>query len=176
MPYQSVKAARITWTVSAFLVAVAVFWFFTNHLNADDGENQTNSHNPYILAITAQSASQPAEGLTNDAMDQAFLSRLEQHAKNSIQEKVRARRFAAGEQYSKIELSTDSAYLRAGPVKLAVVRFSDGELSNQVLVAGVVGKDFRKVICTRESAIPISVLDGPCANEVAKTFGHAVTR
>ncbi|MDH4466165.1 MAG: hypothetical protein QE290_19225 [Acidovorax sp.] len=166
----------ILWALSALVFAVAAIWVATLYVNGDDSGAPTSLHNPYTLATTVHSASQPSEGLTNETMDKAFLSRLEQNARNSIQEKVRAKRFAAGESNSRVDLSTDSAYLRAGPIKLAVIRFSDGELSNQVFVAGVVGEEFRKVICTRDSAISISLLEGTCANEVARTFGHAVAQ
>lgn len=121
--------------------------------------------------IVVASASQDAGGITEAVMDQALLLALEKHAVDGITRKVSAALVAQGVKAQFPALKASSTYTTIGGKKLAIVKLLN-EYANQVVIHGIVGPEFRRVICirTRDFPIDIPVFYGTCGDAVRATF------
>lgn len=70
-------------------------------------------------------------------------------------------------------LQVDSHYVDTQGQRLAIVKLRSGKLVNNVFLYGIVGSEFRRVICVRttdiEESIPVTY--GPCGAKVKEVFG-----
>jgi len=121
--------------------------------------------------IFVASASEDAEGVTEAAMTQALLQVLEKHAVDGITRKATAALLAQGVNVPFPPLQPSSTYTTIGGRKLALVKLRNA-YANQVVIHGIVGKEFRRVICgrTRDFAEDLPVFYGPCGDTVRATF------
>ncbi|MBI2359677.1 MAG: hypothetical protein HYV04_12385 [Deltaproteobacteria bacterium] len=117
-------------------------------------------------------SSQDADGITQEDMSIDFLKNLEAYTVERF--KVRTAESLASQGYAdlRVEVNSEATYVESGPIKLAVIRLrSSGDL-NQVFIAGIVGKELKRVGCVRSSPgslIPISY--GACGEKIKEVFG-----
>lgn len=123
--------------------------------------------------IRTVSSSQDAEGVTQDQMSIDFLHNFESYAVERIKVKAEDYLASIGRPNDQVNLSSEATYVLSGAVKLAVIRISDAG-SRQVLIAGIVGKELRRVICVRDSVEDIPLSYGPCAEKVKEVFGVGI--
>jgi hypothetical protein len=66
--------------------------------------------------------------------------------------------------------SSEAVYVESRGTKLAVIRLSPGDGSRVVYVAGIVGRELKRVACARTSLAAIPITYGPCADKIAEVF------
>lgn len=127
---------------------------------------QDNS--PEVFIATA---SQDADGNTEADMNQALLQLLEKLALETITKKTQAALSAQGVTAKFPPLIPSSTYTTIGGKKLAIVKLRN-KYANQVVSHGIVGNEFRRVICakTRNFEIDVPVFYGDCGEAVRSTF------
>lgn len=128
---------------------------------------------PAHASIRTVSSSQDAEGVTQEQMSIEFLRNFENYTVERA--KVKAKEYLAsiGRPNDQVSLSSEATYVQSGAVKLAVLRISD-PASRQVLIAGIVGRELRRVVCVRESVADIPISYGACAEKVKEVFGVTI--
>jgi hypothetical protein len=78
---------------------------------------------------------------------------------------------------ARFDVTSEATYFESGSTKLAIIRlrWSDGSnhapIANHALIAGVVGKELKRVTCVRDSPETIPVSYGTCAEKVKEVFG-----
>ena len=133
---------------------------------------QNNAQPARVPEIRVVAASQDAEGVTQNDLDMAFLKKIEIYTVERV--KVKAKEYLAsrGQTDAQVELISESLYVEAGRLKLAVVRLrAPLEGSSQVHVAGIVGKELKRVVCVRNSPESVPISHGACADKIEEVFG-----
>jgi hypothetical protein len=129
------------------------------------------------VGIQAVISSQDAEGMTRKDMTPDFLTNLENYTRQQIQIKSQAYLEANGVRDKKIVIKADGVYIETGGQKLAVIKVSDQfDMSRTVVINGIVGKEFKRVLCTRATKEPIPISYGPCAEKIKEAFGVTLMR
>jgi hypothetical protein len=166
-----------------FIVAVPVVTQFSAWLGRSSGDyvNQRESRNaPGVAAshdIRVVASSQDAEGITAANLDLAVLKNLEAYTVERTRLKTRESLASQGQDDANLDLVSEANYVESGTAKVAVIRmrWSDRsnkkDIANQVLIAGVVGAELKRVACVRETPESIPVSYGPCAEKVQEVFG-----
>lgn len=118
-------------------------------------------------------SSQDAEGITQEQMNLDFLKNLETYTVERVKVKAREYLASVGQTNAIIDIASEATYVEAGPVKLAIVRLKDAG-SRQVFIAGIVGKELKRVACIRESVEAIPVSYGLCGDKIRDVFGAKI--
>jgi hypothetical protein len=122
--------------------------------------------------VSAMSASQPSDGITVADMDQGFLFRYQEYAKEIFLAKLRQRIEAMGKRLpADFDVPAESFYLVANGTKLAVTRFNVSNVSNSVELLGIVGNKMHRVGCVHQSSEKVPLSYGPCAVKLREVFG-----
>lgn len=141
---------------------------------AADGINAKEAESAHPIPTSQEIqiivSSQDSEGITQVQMDIDFLKNLEAYARERIKAKAREYLASIGQADTPVEMTSEATYVQTGPVKLAVIRLR-GAGSRHILIAGIVGKEFKRVLCQRESEEPIPVTYGVCGDKIAETYG-----
>ena len=121
--------------------------------------------------IFVASASEDAEGNTEAVMTQPFLQVLEKHAVDGVTRKTKAALTAQGVVAYFPPLVPSSTYTSIGGKKLAVVKLRN-DYANSVVVHGIVGNEFRRVVCarTRDFKTDLPVFYGACGDTIRTMF------
>ena len=121
--------------------------------------------------IMVASASESADGKTEAVLNQALLQALENHAVDGITRKASAALAAQGIKAQFPPLKASSTYTTIGGKKLAIIKVRNA-YANQVVINGIVGPEFRRVICvrTRNFEIDLPVFYGDCGATVRAEF------
>jgi len=119
-------------------------------------------------------ASQDAEGVTQKDLNLNFLKRFETLVVRRT--KVNARKYLVSQGYpnAKIDISSESTYVYSGSIKLIVIRLSGSDGSNQVFITGIIGNEFKRVVCVRDSKKRIPITSGVCADKIKEVFGTKI--
>jgi hypothetical protein len=136
-------------------------------VNARENELVHSTTNRDLRTIVS---SQDTQGVTQEQMDIDFLKNLEAYTRE--RSKVKAKEYLAsiGKANTLIEMSSEATYVQSGPVKLAVIRLkSTGARSTFIM--GIVGREFKRVLCQWESEEAIPITYGVCADKIAEVFG-----
>jgi hypothetical protein len=121
--------------------------------------------------IRALVSSQDAEGVTQAQMNLAFLKKFESYIVERITiKKTRESLAAAGYPDASVHFTSEATYVESGRTKLAFIRMS-GQHSRSIVVAGIVGPELKRVLCIRESDVPIPVTRGACRDKIHEVFG-----
>lgn len=168
---------NLNWkTAACLLLAIPIVNFVAGQVGKGAGETVSAREAapahpaPTNTNIQTVTSSQDAEAITQEKMSIEFLRNFENYTVDRIKVKMSEYLTSVGRQHEQVNLSSAATYVQIGQVKLAVVRISDA-VSRQVIVAGVVGKELRRVVCVRKSIEDIPVSYGPCAEKVQQTFG-----
>ena len=121
-------------------------------------------------AIRTLVSSQDAEGVTQDQMNLDFLKNLEAYTVQRVTAKTNENLAASGHPNLKAQFSSEATYVEGGPTKLALIRLSTTG-ARQIFIAGIVGRELKRVLCLRESEEAIPVASGPCADKIKEVFG-----
>ena len=169
---------NLTW--KSILLFIAAF-FVVNYLGgylgrtAADKVNATEDKSAQHSTGSSQEirtivSSQDNEGITQEQMDIDFLKKLEAYTRE--RSKVKAKQYLAsvGQANAPVEMTSEATYVQSGHVKLAVIRLRSTGASN-ILIAGIVGKEFKRLLCQRESAEAIPITYGVCGGKIVETFG-----
>lgn len=141
------------------VVAVAITLTSTNAIAANDD-------------ITALVSIQDAEGVTQSDFNLDMLRAFENHTVASMKEKVSVNLRDKGYPNAKVDIVASSVYLEVSNKKLAVIKLKHLPYSlNQVFVFGIVGKELRRVICTRQTADQIPLSYGSCSKKIEEAYG-----
>lgn len=116
-------------------------------------------------------SSQDSEGLTVNNFDLSFLRYFENTTLDGVKRKAKEHYSSLGVTAPIIEFSSEANYVESGPMKLAVVRLSSSDGARQVFIAGLVGKEFKRVLCVRNTTESIPITYGECAEKIKEVFG-----
>ena len=116
-------------------------------------------------------SSQDSEGVTQQSFDLNFLKNLEAYTVERV--KIKSKEYLASQGYpnAEVHFTSEATYVESGPMKLAVIRLRASEGSNQVFIAGIVGKELKRIACVRNSTETIPISYGVCAEKVNEVFG-----
>lgn len=102
----------------------------------------------------------------------AFLKKLEEYTVERMTLRTKERLASQGLANVQVDFTAESTYVEIGARKLAVIRLHDGsDASRQVVIAGVVGAELKRVWCVRRSPENIPVTSGVCGERVEEVFG-----
>ncbi len=113
-------------------------------------------------------SSQDAEGLTHEQMDQTFLDNYETYTRLRVAELSQEALATRGYDNDYGDLESGALFVESDGKKLAVVRLRFRDLTNTLVVAGIVNGQFTRVSCVGEKRIPVSY--GPCGDRVEEVF------
>ena len=116
-------------------------------------------------------SSQDSEGATQQNFDLNFLKNLEAYTVERV--KLKTKEYLASQGYSNtnVDFTSEATYVESGSMKLAVIRLRASEGSNQVFIAGIIGNEFKRVACVRNSTETIPISYGVCADKIKEVFG-----
>ena len=114
-------------------------------------------------------SSQDAEGVTKEKFDLDFLKNLEAYTLERV--KIKIRELPNSPQ---IDITSEATYVESGSQKLAVIRLRGSDGSNQVFVAGIVGKELKRVTCLRNSTETVPISYGACGDKIEEVFGARI--
>ncbi len=118
-------------------------------------------------------STQDAGGVTQDQLDLAFLKNLETYIVERVKIKSKAYLESIGQPNISVDISSEAIYVYAGKIKLAVVRLKSVG-ARQVHIAGIVGRELRRVGCLRSSEEDIPISYGTCGEKIKEIFGATV--
>ena len=122
--------------------------------------------------IVASSSNQPSDGITKMEMDQGFLYRYQEYAKEIFLDKLGQRIEAMGKRLpANFELPAESFYITTDSQKLAATRFNVSGISNSIELLGIVGDKIYRVGCVHQSKEKVPLSYGPCADKIKEVFG-----
>lgn len=159
------------------LLAIPIVNYFAGYLGKSAGqqinERQTYSDTPPSInqEIRVVASSQDADGAKQQDFDLNFLKNLEAYTVERV--KVKAKEYFASKGYPNKEthVTSEANYVESGPMKLAVIRLRASEGSNSVFIAGIIGNEFKRVACVRNSTESIPISYGVCAEKIKEVFG-----
>lgn len=160
-----------------FILAIPV----VNHLAGDLGKSaaqHVNERESTTLSspnpnqeIRVVVSSQDPEGVTQQNFDLNSLKNLEAYTVERVRQKTKEYLASQGYPNTNVEFTSEATYVESGSVKLAVIRLRASEGSNQVFIAGIVGNEFKRVSCVRNSIETIPISYGACADKIKEVFG-----
>ena len=128
---------------------------------------------PRQPAIRVLASAQSADGLTENDMDQNFLSNLEAYTVERQVANSRRVLESNGVNAPMPRPTSSALYVMSGGRKYAVVRTTFAGGGGKVYSAqimGIVGDQMRRVICISQTGeVPITY--GVCADKIQETFG-----
>lgn len=115
-------------------------------------------------------SSQDSEGVTQQNFDLNFLKNLEIYTVERV--KIKTKEYLASQGYpnADVNFTSEATYVESGPMKLAVIRLR-AEGSNQVFIAGIIGKELKRVACVKNSTETIPISYGVCGEKIKEVFG-----
>ena len=114
---------------------------------------------------------QDSEGATQQNFDLNFLKTMEAYTIERVKIKTKEYLASQGYQNAEVHFTSEATYVESGPVKLAVIRLRASEGSNQVLIAGIIGNELKRIVCVRNSTETIPISYGVCAEKINEVFG-----
>jgi hypothetical protein len=127
--------------------------------------------------IMATSSNQPSDGITQKDLDQGFLYRYQEYAKEIFLAKLRQRIEAMGKRLpANFDVPAESFYITTGSQKLAATRFNASGVSNSIELLGIVGDTMYRVGCAHQSKDKVPLSYGPCADKLKEVFGIDLNR
>lgn len=120
--------------------------------------------------IQTMVSSEDADGVTQEKMDLDFLKRLETYTVERVTILNKEKLASAGYPNVDVHYISEAIYIESDPMKLAVIRLQ-GEGVRQVFIAGIVDKEFKRVLCARASEDSIPLGSGPCSEKISDVFG-----
>lgn len=152
------------------LVVTTVFIFWGRDAASQQAPAARATAPPEIVVATA---TENAEGVTQDAFNLNMLKDFERRTLLTIRKKMTDYLKSQNDPTPVPGIKSEAHYMQAGLVKLAVVRLKAPGSLNQVFVFGIVGLELRRVVCVRvaniDLAIPIAY--GPCGEKIRETYG-----
>lgn len=160
-----------------FLLAIPVVNYFAGYLGKSAAQHVNErevASAPQPLSnqeIRVVVASQNSDGATQQNFDSNFLKNLEAYTVERV--KIRTKEYLASQGYpnSDVQFTSEATYVESGPRKLAVIRLRASEGSNQVLIAGIVENELKRVTCVRNSTEMIPISYGECGQKINEVFG-----
>lgn len=170
----------INWKLIGFIIlAVPVVNFFAGQIGRLTAES-LNTKEVFIEPKVSQESkiqlvvsSQDAEGIDQSRLDLTFLKSLEVYTAERVEIKAKEYLASIGQPDAPVLITSESTYVYAGSMKLAVIRLRDA-VSRQVFIAGIVGNELKRVACIRRTDQDIPISYGPCAEKIYETFGVKV--
>lgn len=168
---------RISWKfVLALLIGIPIVNIFAEQIGRgaaawfNEREARAKKTSSPAPAIQTLVSSQDAEGVTQQQMDLDFLRNLEVYTVQRATAKTNEKLAAAGHPDMKVRFTSEATYVESGPIKLALIRLS-ATGARSIFIAGIVGRELKRVLCWRESEESIPVASGPCADKIREVFG-----
>lgn len=163
----SIEARRAWLALLVFVFFFPLVLYFSAPANAQ----QVDAN------IQTAISSEDAQGITRRDMTLEFLKRLESYTRQQLEIKSQAYLEANGVRNKKVIVNAEGVYVETGGQKLAVIRLSDQfDMSRTVIINGIVGKEFKRVICTRATNISIPISYGSCAEKIREAFGVTLVK
>jgi hypothetical protein len=168
---------NINWKVILLLlVAMPIVNFLASRFGRTAAENVNSKEakaplsSPSNQEVKIIVSSQDGQGITQDQMDLDYLKGLEAYTLERV--KVNTRKYLAskGRENEVVEATSDAIYAYSGSTKLAVIRIY-GEGSRQVFIGGIVGREFKRVLCLSASSQMPPISYGTCGDKVKEVFG-----
>lgn len=132
---------------------------------------QDASHDRGVRVLVA---SQDAEGVTQRDLDLEALKNLEVYSVKQSEKKTKEYLAVQGYPDAVVSFTSGATYVESGSMKLAVIRIRGSVASNEmygVEIYGIVGNEFKRILCIRESAEAIPISYGVCADKIQEVFG-----
>lgn len=124
--------------------------------------------------IQAIVSSQAADGITQEHFGPAFLKNFEEYTVERFKVKARELLAAQGLANSELDVTAESVYVEVEPMKLAVVRLKTSIGTHSVMIAGIVGTELKRIVCLANTAKPIPISYGKCAEKIEEVFGITI--
>lgn len=119
--------------------------------------------------IRVIASSQDADGVSQNDLNMTFLKKLEMYTVERTKTKIRELPNSP-----QIDITSEATYVESGPMKFAVIRIRGSDNSHLVFVHGIVGNEFRRVGCMRDSTKAIPVSYGVCGDKIREVFGTKI--
>ena len=169
---------NLTWkSILLFIAAFFVVKYVGGYLGRATAErvNATEAKSARQSTGSSQKirtivSSQDNEGITQEQMDIDFLKKLEAYTRERYKVKAKEYLVSVGQANTPVEMTSEATYVQSGHVKLAVIRLRSTGARN-IFIAGIVGKEFTRVLCQRESEEAIPITYGVCGDKIAEKFG-----
>lgn len=169
--------SRMTWKmVLALLIGAPIVNIIADEMGkiaaeavnkSQEAVNRKASPAPEIRVLVF---SQDPDGVSPEQFDLDFLKKLEVYMVE--RSTIKAKEYLTSQGYpdANVKYASEATYVESGSMKLAVIRMSAPGL-RQVVVAGIVGSEFKRVSCLRASEEAIPITRGVCADKVKEAFG-----
>ena len=160
-----------------FLLAIPVVNHFAGYLgksaaqHVNEREAASAPQPSAIQEIRVVVSSQDSEGATQQNFDLNFLKNLEAYTVERVKVKTKEYLVSQGHPNADVNFTSEATYVESGPMKLAVIRLRASEGSNQVFIAGIIGKELKRIACVRNSTETIPISYGVCAEKINEVFG-----
>jgi len=163
-----------------FLLAIPVLNYIASNLGESAGRRDSNSaasdsvKQSKDAPIQTIVSTQDSEGITQENLNLTFLKNFEEYSLGRF--KVKLEEFSQGQGASKnnIEVKSEAVYVEVGVKKLAVIRFHTSANTHQVMIAGIVGNELKRITCFRNSNQTVPISYGACADKIEEIFGVRV--
>lgn len=163
-------------TVLALLIGMSIanFVFGQNDKIFSENNNKNevavmhpSSHETEIRTLVS---SQDAEGITQTQMNLDFLKNIEAYTVERATVKAKEYLQKAGYPDASVHYASEATYVESGSIKLGIIRASSKGV-RQIVVFGIVGSEFKRVLCYRKSEEAIPVSYGACAEKIKDVYG-----
>ena len=121
--------------------------------------------------ITVVVSSQDAQGVTQRSFDLGFLQVMESYTLERTRIKANEYLASIGKKNQEAKLTSQATYVESGTKKLIVIRITNEAGSGGVTVAGIVGAELKRVLCTKVTPGVPPISYGPCGQKIAEVFG-----
>lgn len=115
-------------------------------------------------------STQDAQGVTQRSFGPEFLKVMESYVVERT--RVRANEYLAsiGKPQQQVKLRSEATYIQSEGTKLIVIRVTDQTGRGAVTIAGIVGSELKRVVCTKASPGMPPISFGPCGRKAAEVF------
>ncbi|MGH1457209.1 MAG: hypothetical protein ACRBDI_10545 [Alphaproteobacteria bacterium] len=114
-------------------------------------------------------SSQPAEGATQEDMNESFLKFYETYSLERMQYHIEEAKKSGLQTISPEQITAVSGYVDMGEKKLAVIRMSS-PIDTAVFVLGIMNDELKRVGCMHGSQNSIPITYGKCGDKIKEVF------
>lgn len=125
--------------------------------------------------IRVSTTSEDADGLKQEDLNMALLMGWKMGILKQLKLNTRKVYATRGSEDLEPRITSEASYVESGKMKLALLRYSESVIGvTGVFIDGIIGEEFKRVICVRRSLEDISITRGVCSDKIKEVFGVTI--
>ena len=116
-------------------------------------------------------STQDAQGITQASLDSSFLKLIESYTLERVRIKANEYLASIGKRNERVQLTSEATYVYGGNQKLIIIQIIDKNGVVNLIVGGIVGSEFKRVMCLKTTPGSPPISHGPCGAKISEVFG-----